>query len=474
MSGTLAHSVGRLRGYLSLVRLRPFDVQTPEGRSHERHRRALLTAMASVFAKAVSILVQFISVPLTIRYLGKERYGLWMTIGSLVSMLGFLDLGVGAGLVGALADADGKQDRGLARRYVTAAVVTLSAVAVVLLLIVGAASPWLPWPRILNVDAPTVVRDGARATIVLLVCFALGMPLSIVQRVQAGLQEGFASSLWASVASLLTLAGVLLAAHYQAGLAWLVVATAGLPLVALLANAAEVFLLRRPYLRPKLSELDRAAVRRIMRQGLMFFVIQIAMVVGYNSDNIVINQILGPEQVTQFAVPMRLFGFIVVLMQMALGPLWAAYGEAAARGDAAWVRRTFNRSLKLSILVSVAPALFLLTFGKPIVQIWTRGEVTPSLALLIALASWAIVMSVCTAQAMFMNGLHVVRLQMICCSIMAVVNIAVSIVLTKWIGVSGVAFGTVVAQTLCVMIPYFLFVPKVLHEVGARGLPPVQ
>jgi len=52
----------------------------------ERHRRMLLAAFASVFAKLANLLVIFVTALLTMNYLGKERYGLWMVMSSIENM----------------------------------------------------------------------------------------------------------------------------------------------------------------------------------------------------------------------------------------------------------------------------------------------------------------------------------------------------------------------------------------------------
>src|SRR5690242_2021779 len=97
--------VERVRGLKGLLRLKPFDTSTEEGRSRERYRSAALTTITSVLAKAVSVCVSLITVRLTIHYLGVERYGLWMTITSVVSLPWFADLGMGNGLLNAIAEA---------------------------------------------------------------------------------------------------------------------------------------------------------------------------------------------------------------------------------------------------------------------------------------------------------------------------------------------------------------------------------
>src|SRR5512133_170880 len=84
---------------LPLLRLAPFDSSTEEGRSKERYRRVALTTVASVASRGIGLVTLLVSVPLTLTYLGAERYGMWMTISSLVAVLNFADLGMGNGLM---------------------------------------------------------------------------------------------------------------------------------------------------------------------------------------------------------------------------------------------------------------------------------------------------------------------------------------------------------------------------------------
>lgn len=78
-----------------------------------------LTAVSSAGAKVVAIVTMLVTVPLTLHYLGSERYGMWMTISSIIGMMGFADLGMGLGLMNAVSEAHGQEDRLAAERYVS-------------------------------------------------------------------------------------------------------------------------------------------------------------------------------------------------------------------------------------------------------------------------------------------------------------------------------------------------------------------
>jgi O-antigen/teichoic acid export membrane protein len=467
-SSALSRPLSRLRGLLSLVRLQPYETATPAGRARERQRRIALTALASALARAIGLLTNLITVPLAIGYLGAERYGLWMTIVSLIAMVNFLDLGIGNGLIGAIAEAQARNDREQARQYVSAANCVLLLISAILLGLFALGYSWLPWQRLLNVKDVSVARDGAMAAAALVTCFALGLPLSLVGRIQAGFQEGFEPALWGIAGSVVSLISVVLMIALRESLPWLVASSAAGPLLAALANGI-VLSLRRPWLRPQLSSITGDAVRRVFRQGMLFFVLQLGGVIAYQSDNYVINQVLGPEQVTQYAVPFYLFNLAPLLLNLVLGPLWPAYAEAAARGDADWVRHTLSRSVKIALLVTGLPALILVLFGAPIMHLWVGDKVVPAFQLLLALGILSVIMAVSNALAMFMNGLNFLGLQVIGGSIMAVTNIGLKIVFAGRIGVSGVAYATVVAQVLCVLIPCLVYVPRVLRTVERRA-----
>ena len=143
---------------VSLFRLRPFDTSTEGGRSKERFRRAALTTMTSVAARAIALLTALISVPLTFRYLGAERYGIWMVLISIIAAMGFADLGIGNGLMNAVSEAYGKDDHHLAKEYITSALALMLCIATLLALAGAVAYPFLPWLRLFNVKSGELRR----------------------------------------------------------------------------------------------------------------------------------------------------------------------------------------------------------------------------------------------------------------------------------------------------------------------------
>jgi O-antigen/teichoic acid export membrane protein len=445
--------------------LRAFDTSTVEGRSKERYRRAFLTTLASGFAKVVGIGTILISVPLTLHYLGVERYGLWMTISSLIACLNFLDLGINLGLLNGISESHGKEDRTLARQYVSSAFFFLTATALLAGLVFALVYRWIPWHSLFNVRSGPAVAEAGPAAAVLVACLLMSIPAGMVTRIQSGYQEGFAANLWAGAGSVMGLLAILVVIHRRGSLALLVLATAGAPLLALVLNGAVLFGYQRPWLRPAWRHVKRGVSKHLVRAGLLFFFLQLAVAISFSSDNIVVAQVLGPAAVTQYAIPAKLFGLIGVGCSLLVAPLWPAYTEALARGDVGWIRKTLRRSMSLSLAISVGVSLLLVVSAPSVLKIWVGSKVHASLLLLAALAVWSIVLALSVPVAMLLNAATVVKFQVKVASLGALVNIGLSIYFTQQIGIPGVILGSICAHVTCVLIPYCFFTPGFLRSL---------
>ena len=464
-SGATQRLIERWAQLRALVRLQPFDTSTEAGRAQERHRRVALTALASALAKIISVGTALISVPLTLHYLGPERYGLWMTISSLVAILAFADLGIGNGMLNAISAAHGRDDRAAIRGYVSSGFYVLSAVALGLLLLFAAAYQHVPWPALFNVKTDIARSEVGPAVAVFFTCFALAIPVAIVQRVQMALQRGFLASLWQCLASTLGLIGVLVAIHHEAGLPWLVLAFVGAPLLVAAMNSLVFFGRMQPEIAPVRAAASRDAAAYLLRTGVLFLVLQVVAAVTYASDNLIIAHLLGAPAVADYAVPERMFSLITMVLAMVLAPLWPAYGEAIARGDVEWVRRTLRRSVTIAVSLSALVSAALVMLGPWLIHAWVGTAVLPSLLLLVGLAAWKTVEAGGSALAVFLNGAHVVRLQVVMAIATAASALPLKIYLVNNIGVAGAVWATVVCYSLLTALPTLVLLPRLVRRL---------
>ena len=435
-------------------------------RAGRRVRRVTATAGASAAAALVQLGVGLVVVPLSLGYLGGERYGLWMTVTSLTAMLAFADFGMGNGLLNAIASADGRDDDAAAASATSSAVFLLTTLAILLAALFWISYPFVAWERLLNAAGPSLAGDARIVVAVTIMCAIASLPLGTSQRVQLGYQEGFLNGAWNAAGSLLGLLALAVAINRRASLPWLVLCLSGAPVVALAANSLMLFGYRRRALWPRWRLVSSKAMSQLLGAGVLFFAIQLAGAVGYQLPVLAIARLLGPSQVTDFSVPLRLFMVMPALMGFFLSPLWPAYREALARGDTAWVTRAVRVSVGGCVALNAAWGLALVFYGNAILHWWVGPRVVAPLGLRIGLALWGALTGLGGPFAMFLNGAGALRFQAACAGLMAISSIALAWMLIPHFGVTGAAFAMVSAQATCVLLPSAVYVPWLL----ARGV----
>lgn len=406
-----------------------------------------------------------ISVPLTANYLGVERYGLWATIGSLLALLSFADLGIGNGLLNAMAECHGRNDRERARRYIASAFLTLGGLALALGIGFAVVYPWIPWRRVFNLSDPLAIAEAGPATAAIVLCLIASVPLSIVQRVQQGYQEGFVDSAWSAVGKLLSVFGLLLAVFFKSGLPWLVLAVAGLPVLVTAANGLVLFGYRKPFLRPRFGDAQAAYTKKIIETGFLFFIVQVAAAAAFSADSLILAHWIGPKAVAEYAIVYQMFGFGPIMLSMFLNALWPAYGEAMVRGDSQWIRTAFRRSIAIGLAVNVPYAVVLMFAGNTVIHLWIGNTITAPFIVLAAFAIWTMMNSFNGAIAVFLNGANAMKFQAVCASAMACVNLILSIALTRLLGLSGVIWGSIIAQVAVMLIPSAVYISRLMRQL---------
>jgi O-antigen/teichoic acid export membrane protein len=421
-----------------------------------RDRRALLTAATSVIARLIALAVALTTVRVSIGYLGAARYGLWMTITSLTVFLTFSDLGIGNAIINRMSAAFASGERDIAPREVSSANVVLGVMGILILFASAVLLPILPWERIYNVSG-LAANEAGPSTFALVACFAVLLPVGLVQKVQLGFQEGAVANLWTIGGSVLALVLLVVGIVMKLGLPWLVLAVAGGPLVATGLNWIQEFVYSKPWLRPRWGKADFRTSVRLARTGLLFLGLQLAAAVAFSSDNIIAAQLLGPVAVAQYSVTQRVFTALPALLSVAAVSLWPAYGEALIRSDRGWIRRTLVRSTVYAVGLTAVGSLVILA-ASPIVFSFLIGPaLVPSLALTIGFTVWALLYTFGSVVSMLLNAANVIVFQLITASLMAATSIVLKIELGRTFGVAGIIWGTVIAYSLLSVLPILIY-----------------
>ena len=443
----------RFLSSLRYLRLTPYDINNSEGRNNERLRLLSWAVLTSGFTRMGSLVIVIVSIRWVSGYLGSERFGLWMTITSVITLLSFVDLGMSNSLVNIVSESYGKKDHQRIRRAISSTFFLLGGLAVILGGAFLISFYFFDWVNVFGVTQPDAVSETAPSITIYALIFLISLPLSIVHKVQIGLQESWKSNLWSLLGQFLAIIFLAVSVYFEAGVPFLILAVSGGPAVATLINFFVYFIFERREFLPQFSAVEISALRKIGQVGGLFLAMQFLALIGNTSDNLIIAKILGLSSVSTFAIVQKL-AMILGVAQLLISPMWPIFGEAIGKGDYRWAQRALKKIMWVSILLGALAGLVLLFFGRTIIEIWVERPVEASTSLMLGFAIYSILMNLGGTLSAYLNNGIFLKKQIYIYAMASTVAIALKIFLVWcWQDASGAIWGTVIGYSLFYLIP---------------------
>ena len=470
--GLAWHLAPILRACLSPQRIKALLTRSSADLGRERYRRAVMTASTSYIAKALTILTGFVSVPLTINYLGAESYGVWLTISSLLFWVGLTDFGLaGNALVNVISEAVGNDDRGSARQYTASAFWAVATIAVILGLVLIVTFHSIPWRTIFRASNAISTDELELTCALVLALFLIGLPLSLLRSLYNAHQDGYLSNLWGIASGVVSLLGLIIVTRSHGGLVQLVCATWVAPIFVSLANASYAFVRRYPWLAPTPAAVRWVCLRRLVKLGGKYMIMQLASLGIYQSQPMIITQLLGPSRVVIFMVTYKVITLPMDLVYMGTLPFMSAFGEAKARRDWSWVRGAYRNTTFASAAIGLPLAAALALVSKPLILIWAGASAVPDPDLVFWLFIYA-ASGICLMTAgQLLCGIE--RLEPLLLSIIlcAVGSVVFGVLLAPVWGLGGLALAMAVSQ-ICAFWPIQVYEVRRIFRAPAASAAP--
>ena len=435
----------------------------PSAWRHTRGRRIAAAASSGAAARVLSSLLTLVSLPLAVRYLGAERFGVWATVTSTVVFLNLLDLGIASTLTNHIAKSYAVGDREHAARYTANALALTASLAGLAGLALAAVWQHIDWMVLFNV-ASSMPRSEVSGTVAVASALVLiGLPASLGSRIFAGYQEVHLNNLVVGIGAVANLAGLFLGIALRVSMPVLLAMSAGCVTLCNFAVLGGMLVGYKPWLRPRFALIEWPLARDLLSSGSAFFLIQIAGAVVFSSDNLVVGHYLGAAQVTPYNVTWRLVALTAVLQSLVFPALWPAYAEAYARHDYAWMRKVFRLTLGGTLALNLACAVVFIAMGKTLIRWWAGPAAVPTTALLATMALWSVISGFMTVESCLLAAVNRTREQGALSIVAAAVNLGLSIVLVQRIGAVGVIAGTIASYLLVLVVPQSMIVRNVLR-----------
>jgi O-antigen/teichoic acid export membrane protein len=408
-----------------------------------RNKAVLKNIGWSSVMRIASICINLILVPVLITFLGSDQYGVWLTISSLLGWSGLLDLGLGNGLKNSVARSLSQNDTYAARSFVSTGYAMLFIISTVLIGLFFVLDSAVNWMAFLNIDGITSAQFSA-VLLVFFIGFSCKLFFGQIINVAAAYQFTALNDMINFGVNISVLLSVLFI--FRSGdlltVSWLY---GVIPIALLILSSTYFFSGRLEFLRPSLQAIDFSKARELIGSGSQFFVIQIAGVIIFSTDNLIISHLMEPAEVTNYQVAFKYFGLATLLFSVICTPLWPAYTNAFHSSDLNWIKRTTRKLIRLWLSL-VAAIIVMLLLASTVYDIWVGDAVRIPFLLSALMATYVLAMTWASIFVTFINSTGKLALQVRFSIAAGMLNIPLSYFFVQQLGMgpSGVILATII------------------------------
>lgn len=436
-------------------------------KGHIRTIEAKRNILAVFFLKGVSIVTSLFLVPLTINYVNPTRYGIWLTLTSIVAWFSFFDMGFGNGLRNRFAESKARSDTITARCYVSTTYAVLIIIFFLVWILFFVGNFFLDWSNILNAPDEYASELSILALIVVSF-FCLQIVLKLISTILIADQKPAKSSLIDALGQLGALSIVFILTKTTKGsLINLGLALGATPLIILAISSLWYYNKTYKIFAPSLKFVDFKYAKDILTLGIKFFVIQVAAIVIYQTSNIIIAHTCSPKDVTVYNIAFKYFSVGTMLFTIILTPFWSAVTDAFTIRDFAWIKRLYKKLRHIALIVILL--VFIMVLLAPYAyEIWIGDAVNVRTTISFVVAIYIITNIWNALNSTYLNGMGKIQLQLYISIFCMSVNIPLAIFLGKEFGIEGVVLSSVIINVLsAVFAPIQI---KKLLDKNAKGI----
>jgi O-antigen/teichoic acid export membrane protein len=422
--------------------------------------QAVKNVTATWLGLLVHALTGFFLSPFILHKLGDEAFSLWILVFAFTGYFSLLDLGIRSSIVKYTAKFIATGDVGQLSRYLSSSMAFYASVGLVILFATTAGFFYLH----LLFKIPDASLGTAR---ILLLLSGTGIALTFPLTVFAGALEGLQKFSWLQLSQIgitLLRAFLIIVALMSGG---------GLQAIGTITVATNVFsyliftcmaLYALP-VRLSAKHVEWKAFCEMAGYGVFAFAILVAEKLRFQSDAMVIGALVSATAITSFSIAARLVdysSYAVRSMSQIFTPMSSQFHAA---GDLARLRRTFVAGNRASAFIIFPICFALVVMGRSIIEVWVGARYVDSYSILLLLLVPRTLYLAQSTSIRILLGMGQHRALASVLLLEGAVNLLLSLVLVRRMGIIGVAWGTAI-PLICTSV---LFLPR--HLCRALDVP---
>lgn len=416
---------------------------------HQRTQKVKKNIVITALLKAINIGIGYVLLPLTLNYLTKDTYGVWLTLSSVIAWFNIFDVGLSNGLRNKVAEALVASDVVLIKQLVstTYAIISLAAIGIMVVGLVAVyAVNWQVWLNVTSVSA----IELQQVMVIMCLFFSIQFVLKIVLSIVLAYQLSFINNMVNTIINLATLGIVVVLG--MLGKAQLINYAWGISVGSLVVYALAMVYLYSHQLNaalPSWRSINWQLAPSLFTLSSKFFVIQIAAIVVFSTDNFLISHFFSSGKVVEYNVVFKYYNLLTVFFFMISSPLWSAYTEAYKANDLTWIHATYAKLMKAFVL-GIALAFVMTVCAGYVYDFWLRKQLIIDYKLNVYMALYVMLNVWVYIHNSFLSGVSKIHLGMYIAIAACVLNIPIAYVMCVYLKFDST--GIIIANIL-VLLP---------------------
>ena len=422
-------------------------------------KKIATNTLANYILKGLQLVLNLVAIPILVHKLGEEGFGIILFAGVIVGYFNVLELGISDGVTKYVAQYLALKNYEKLQKIINSSLnlFLFIGVLVAILIVTWSYLGGVSWFNVDNMQESNYTKVFIAAGFVAITSW----PQILLKSVFKGIQDFVTLNIMVGVGRLISVGLAILVALYT---------EIDIVYIFLLFNLDKVVLTfwqywvlkkKLPFWSFKLFYFDKPTFRFIFSFSGWIMLGQLAVLLEYQADQLIIISFLSASYITVYAVIFYLFRIIQQISGLAASAVMPAISQMNETKDKSEIKQFVLNAVKVHSLIYVPITIVLFFMAEPFIRLWMGEKYLQYIVLIRLSIAFQLVWQSGAMFGQLYVGLGFSKKPGLIAIIVGVSNVILSIILVKYIGIAGVVLGTICIGTLSVPFVIFWMIPDI-------------
>lgn len=400
----------------------------------------------------VAIVFGMITLPISLNYWKLERYGLWALITTLMTYLSTSNLGLNSTATVLISKNANVNIKINIFRKTTILLFISSMIFLFILLLLHVFVP--NWIFILGKVPSELSNEAAQTIFWSGFFFLINISLSNINSLYVGFQRMYIERLFSIISIFIAFLCLVFTILLNGSLLFYAVIN-GMSL--LLINVIKIVYfylfiylkdIKGVHINSEISENNDSSFKYIVFSSLNFFILGLSSLVVWNTDYLVISHFLSISDVTPYSITFKIYSILFSVLFLINSSMMPIFGKEFGRENWVWLKDVYK---SLDIFMTIVGGLVWIGgmfFMRDIVELFVGSEAYAGYLTVFSLGGYSFLLSRVNLYSNILSSLNKTSKLLYVGIAEATINLVLSIILVRYLGIGGVSLGTFLGSLL--------------------------